>query len=291
MHEMQVPGLLPLQRLFLQSVFILQCFRSAHLGQAGPPQSMSVSCPFCTPSVQVDAAQTFDLHTLSTQSLAILHALPSAHGAHTEPPQSTSVSSRSLIPSVQCATTQLPMPSQTLPEPQAVFAATGVLRHVWLAASHVGVAHSPTDGHCDALLHATQLPLPSHTAPPLSWQAVSFAAFMVVQAPAEQPFVRHFVVGSGQLSAVTHATQLPLPSHTVPPLFEQDAPAIAFIDAQQPMVQVPMAHEDEGQSVLAVQAMPPSHTSMPPAPLLAVVGLPPCDPVLVEALEPPCPDA
>jgi hypothetical protein len=55
MQDTQVPGPLPKQSLFVQSVLALQCFLSAHFGHVGPPQSTSVSCPFCTASLQVGA--------------------------------------------------------------------------------------------------------------------------------------------------------------------------------------------------------------------------------------------
>jgi hypothetical protein len=58
-HDTHVPGPAPKQTLFTQSVFFAQCFLSAHAAQAGfplkpaPPQSTSVSFPFCTPSLHV----------------------------------------------------------------------------------------------------------------------------------------------------------------------------------------------------------------------------------------------
>jgi hypothetical protein len=56
-----------------------------------PPQSMSVSSPFLTPSAQFERWHTFDLQILLTQSALISQRLPSGHGAQ-GPPQSTSVS-------------------------------------------------------------------------------------------------------------------------------------------------------------------------------------------------------
>jgi hypothetical protein len=55
MQETQVPGPLPKHALLVQSVLALQCFLSGHFGHVGPPQSTSVSSPFCAPSLQVGA--------------------------------------------------------------------------------------------------------------------------------------------------------------------------------------------------------------------------------------------
>jgi hypothetical protein len=86
------------------------------LSQVVPPQSTSVSVPFCTVSVQVGAEQVpLAEQTLSIQSPPTRHVLPSAHGGQTEPPQSMSVSVPSFWPSLQPAGTQSPTPSQTEP--------------------------------------------------------------------------------------------------------------------------------------------------------------------------------
>ena len=57
-----------------------------------PPQSISVSVPFCTPSLQVGAWQTFEVHTPLSQSPPTAQPWPTVHGEQVPPPQSTSVS-------------------------------------------------------------------------------------------------------------------------------------------------------------------------------------------------------
>jgi hypothetical protein len=82
---------------------------TAHLVlQLAPPQSMSVSTPFLTPSLQVGTWQTLPAQTPDEQPAALKHALPSAHTPQPElpPPQSTSASSPFLIPSKQLGTWQ-----------------------------------------------------------------------------------------------------------------------------------------------------------------------------------------
>ena len=46
LHEVQVPGPLPKQKLLAQSALAEQCFVSAHFAKHVPPQSTSVSLPF-----------------------------------------------------------------------------------------------------------------------------------------------------------------------------------------------------------------------------------------------------
>src|SRR3989338_1088789 len=76
-----------------QSEEAAQALRSAHFGQAGPPQSRSVSRLFCLPSVQVGTVpQMLFAHIFIWQSSFPLHALPSTHAVQLPPPQSVSVS-------------------------------------------------------------------------------------------------------------------------------------------------------------------------------------------------------
>jgi hypothetical protein len=68
--------------------------KSSHRGHAvEPPQSTSVSPPFCTPSLQVGAAQSPLTHEPLRQSLPVEHVSPTAQPAQAVPPQSTSDSS------------------------------------------------------------------------------------------------------------------------------------------------------------------------------------------------------
>ena len=82
------------QSLLVQSAATLQALVSAHLVVQEPPQSMSVSSPFLTLSVQLALVQVSLVasHTRLTQSVLILHALSSPQAGQVPPPQSTSVS-------------------------------------------------------------------------------------------------------------------------------------------------------------------------------------------------------
>ena len=62
-----------------QSPCSLHVFPVAHFGAAVPPQSMSVSSPFFTPSVGEGGAQTDSLHTRDAQSASERHE-PSGMG-------------------------------------------------------------------------------------------------------------------------------------------------------------------------------------------------------------------
>jgi hypothetical protein len=78
-------------RPLLQSELVVHPRPSVHFGQPLPPQSLAVSVPLVTPSVQVAALHTPPVHTLLSQSLAVPHAFPATHGEQ-EPPQSVSLS-------------------------------------------------------------------------------------------------------------------------------------------------------------------------------------------------------
>jgi hypothetical protein len=65
-------------------------FRAHLLGQL-PPQSTSVSLPFCTPSLHEMGWQTLPTHDALAQSIAPRQRSPSPHLGH-DPPQSMSVS-------------------------------------------------------------------------------------------------------------------------------------------------------------------------------------------------------
>jgi hypothetical protein len=93
----------------------------AHFAQVEPPQSMSVSEPFLTKSVQAGVAHFDEVQTPLWQSLPLAHAFASAqavaHVAFEErtPPQSTSVSVPFLTPSGHLAAWQdfVVVPEQT----------------------------------------------------------------------------------------------------------------------------------------------------------------------------------
>jgi len=103
------------QSLLWQSVLALHFFPLAHGEQLFPPQSLSVSSPFSTASVQVGAVHVSLVasHTLLEQSALVLHFFVSAHLFAHEPPQSTSVSSPFIFVSEQEAVLQILL-SQTL---------------------------------------------------------------------------------------------------------------------------------------------------------------------------------
>ena len=77
-----------------QSPTLLQVCPAAHLGQTGPPQSVSVSPPFLMPSTQVGLAgtQTLAAQAPLLQSEPTLQIHPFWHLPQAFPPQSTSVS-------------------------------------------------------------------------------------------------------------------------------------------------------------------------------------------------------
>ena len=131
MHSYFIPVLarIPWQMFELhtpltQSDGLLHFFKSKHRGHVPlPPQSISVSSWFWTPSWQVGTGtiddkflhlsykhtnllwQILELHTPLTQSDGILHFFESKHRGHDPlPPQSTSLSSWFLTPSWQVGT-------------------------------------------------------------------------------------------------------------------------------------------------------------------------------------------
>jgi hypothetical protein len=66
---------------------------------------------------------------------------------------------------------------------------------------------------------ATHVPLPSQTTPPLSLHVVPLGALVTPQvcAVVSHVFVLHAVGCEGQSAGAKHATQVPLPSHRLPP--------------------------------------------------------------------------
>ena len=95
----------------------------SHPEQTSPPQSTSVSAPFCAPSSQAIRS----LHTPSpqnpeAQSLLCTQARPSAHAAQSIPPQSISVSTPFCSPSphTPAANWQLSTPPRHTHAPSGV---------------------------------------------------------------------------------------------------------------------------------------------------------------------------
>jgi hypothetical protein len=262
-HETHVPGPLPKQKLFLQSELLTQCSLSAHFllaaSQVAPPQSVSVSAPFFTPSLHVAGVHVFAVgsQTPLTQSPATRHLSLSAHAEH-EPPQSLSVSSASWTPSVQCVATHAPLPSQTMPplSEQTVPLETLLVPQVCAVASHVFTLHAVVcAGQSVGARHATHLPLPSQTLPPLSVHVVPLVASLVPHLLLVQVSRRHAVLCGAQSVGWAHATHLPLPSQTLPLLSVHVAPAGALLVPQVLLLQVSTTHAVvcPGQSVGWVQ--------------------------------------
>jgi hypothetical protein len=142
---------------------------------------------------------------------------------------------------------------------------------------------------------ATHVPLPSHTTPLLSVQAVPFAALLVphVRAVPSHVLTLQSVVGIGQSVGATHATQVPLPSHTLPPLSVHAVPAFAFMVLQQPARHALVTHAVVGtaQSDGAMHALSPSQVFMAPAPAEGEVAPPPPPRDEGGVAPPPQPDA
>jgi hypothetical protein len=73
----------------VQSALTEHAIGGAHRGHVPPPQSMSVSAPFRTPSPQPAFWQCPPVHTPLAQSAGTVHCAPSGHLGHCDvPPQS-----------------------------------------------------------------------------------------------------------------------------------------------------------------------------------------------------------
>jgi hypothetical protein len=81
-----------LQTFVSQSLPLLQPSPASHDAQVGPPQSMSVSWPFSTPSWHVGCLQVPPSQSWLVQSSSFEQLPPGAQVEHSGPPQSTSVS-------------------------------------------------------------------------------------------------------------------------------------------------------------------------------------------------------
>jgi hypothetical protein len=185
--------------------------------------------------------------------------------------------------------TQWPAPSQTLELPHAVPAASALVPHRLVA--HVAAWHAGGAPQSAGATHAAHFPSPSQTLPPLSEQTVEAAAFVVPHVLLAHVLVLQTVVWTAQSLASKHATQLPLPSQTVPPLDVQFVPLVAFSTAQQPAVHALVTHAfvEVAQAFGVVHAVPPSHVFVaPPVPLLVLEELLVLDELLVlEELDAP----
>jgi hypothetical protein len=89
------------QTKLVQSVEALHVLPEPQAVHTEPPQSVSVSVPFFTESVQLALWQNPPEQTPPRQSLIAAQRLPGPHFGHVPPPQSTSVSAPFFTTSVQ----------------------------------------------------------------------------------------------------------------------------------------------------------------------------------------------
>src|SRR4051812_43457472 len=95
------------QSRLAQSAFFLQAASVGHGPHALPPQSMSVSVPAISPSVQAGPTQTRAAEQPPVaQSLFTWHPNPVVQGARAAPPQFGPVSSPFFVLSVQVGVAQ-----------------------------------------------------------------------------------------------------------------------------------------------------------------------------------------
>lgn len=102
MHVLSAPQIPP-----AQSPSTAQPFPGPH-GEHGPPQSVSVSCPFWSASLHDDAKHEPPTQTLLAQSDPFPQPFPSPHFSQAGPPQSTSVSEPSFVLSIQLGVEHIP---------------------------------------------------------------------------------------------------------------------------------------------------------------------------------------
>jgi hypothetical protein len=103
---------------------------------------------------------------------------------------------------------------------------------------HAVVWHAVSSfGHCDASVHATQVPWPSQNMLPPAPQTVLIVVFEIPQVPFTQVRVWQVVSWPGHSLAVLQPTQAPWPSQNMLPL----APQVVFAAASS-IPHAPEAH-------------------------------------------------
>lgn len=167
---------------------------------------------------------------------------------------------------------QLPSPSHATPAPSAQTApfAALVTEHAFAPVQWTVAQTVPVAVQLESTRQATQLPWSLQSFPPLSEHCVLEATFDVPQALFVQVFVRHAVVCAGQSEAIMHSTQVPLPSHTSPPLLPHFVPATTLAVPQHAWaVQVFFTQSlaAAGQSVSTVHCMAPLEQAPPVPPV------------------------
>jgi hypothetical protein len=182
---------------------------SAHFldGAQLPPQSVSVSDPFFTPSVQIGATQVVPLHTPLAQSLAIVHPPPVPHRAHVE------------------------APPQSMPDSEPFFTMS-----VQLGARHVFVVHTPLTQS----VPAEQSPLVAqrgHAFGPPQSMSVSVPFLTPSRPPVHfgtwqtPPVQTPLVQSAATMHALPSAHFLPCPTQMVPPQSTSLSPWFLVVSA------------------------------------------------------------
>jgi hypothetical protein len=238
----------------------------AHAEHEPPPQSVSVSAPFFTPSLQLAAAQNPPLQIDAEQSLALPQVLPAEHFEQVVPPQSMSASSWFLIPSEHVAgavhrpvtqvfgelqslvTAQRFPAAQRLPAvaqapPQSVSDSSWFFTpSLHVAARHVppvqiDVWQSAATEQTLPLAHAVQLP-PQSVSVSLPFLMLSPQEAGAVQKPPTQVLPATQLPSTEQRLPVAHEAQVPAPQSTSVslPFF---TPSLHAGVAQRPAVQTP----------------------------------------------------
>jgi hypothetical protein len=170
-----------------QSPPTLQILPAAHLGH-DPPQSLSVSLPFLTLSLQAGAAQVSatGVHTPLSQSPPTAHFSPVAQSSQFGPPQSTSVSAPFFWPSAQFGAAQrfalqtllaqsvgapqdlpAPQPGQVAPPQSESLSSWFFTPSVHDGASHLALVHELLKQSL-AAWHVPPVAHPGQPAPPQS---------------------------------------------------------------------------------------------------------------------------
>jgi len=216
--------------LLMQSNAVVHFFPEPHFEQLAPPQSMSLSPWFCTPSEQVAAWQMFPVQTPELQSEGTMQVAPIGHGEQFMPPQSMSLSPWFFSLSAQVATQTKAMQTpllqsapflQTLPlehfagglsavqvgPPQSV----SVSSWFFAMSEHVGAEHvmppspAPQTFSLQSLpvLHFLPISQPGHLAPPQSMSLSPWFCTPSEQVGAAQSF-RLSQTPSLQSVPVTH---------------------------------------------------------------------------------------
>ncbi len=294
----------PLHTPLAQSAALPQAFVSAHFGHPVPPQSISVSVPFLTPSagVQLDGWHVLLAEqTPLAQSDPMPQIFPSVQRAQKGPPQSVSdsfvvslmrllhVSMRHLLPS------HLPLPAQSsltpqvwpamhsfgaarqVAPPQSISVSRPFLRpSVQDASLHVPPMQKPV-AQSVSMVHA----LPSehraeHAAPPQSTSVSPWfltpsgqvGAWHAFGAPVQTPLVQSLL--AAQLLLAAHAGHpSPPQSRSVSVPFLTRSAGTQVGTAQRPLVHTPLA-----QSVPASHILPSAHGEQPGPPQSRSVSAP-----------------